>query len=179
MAQMLTKPGSSSRTVQRFFGPWLTQHYIYIASQMEGIAISAIVLLTVYSQGSFSRIFEASVLQWLGEVSFSIYLWHPVFLHAVYVEWLPGSVIDMPDPIFNTDRNIWWDKYLIYSALTLTWAMVSHWLLEANIMRLGRFVSKTLFPRCALVSPPATAEVTGDVPPYEYERVLPEGHKLE
>ncbi|KAL7747456.1 Beta-mannosyltransferase 1 [Sorochytrium milnesiophthora] len=98
---------AQSPSIQRLFGSFITNNYIRNTEQLEGIPIALIIMASLYAYKSFARMFEASALVFLGRISFSLYIWHPVLLYLVYSVWLPDTVIESDH---NTVANVWWDK---------------------------------------------------------------------
>jgi peptidoglycan/LPS O-acetylase OafA/YrhL len=61
------------------------------------LLLPAVVYVTAFDKGFYSSIFKTKPLQWLGDISYSLYLWHyPIMMFSLYVIKKTAWNIDNP-----------------------------------------------------------------------------------
>ncbi len=95
-------------------------HYNFI---MFGVISTALVLGATWSVPMLRRLFSSRIMAYLGEISFSIYIWHIFIANGL------GLFPEIPGPI----------RFALYGVLVIALAHVSHALVEKPFLKMKSF----------------------------------------
>ena len=104
-------------------GRQVSTTYFYYDFIMFGIVSTALILGTVWSDSALCRLFTSRVMTHLGEIGFSLYVWHIFVANAL--ELVPA----IPTPI----------RFILYCVLAISIAHVSYVRVEKPFLRVRSF----------------------------------------
>ena len=137
--------------LQMPFGAWAATVPLMLGTALAG----ALALLGIASQqGLFCRLMRTSVLQWLGTVSYSFYLWHPV------VMGFAKQMLRTTGALTAAGHG----SQLLFAAVSLPPALlIAHYSQRWIEVRLTRFLRR-LGPEGRKAKAPITASVDAGAP---------------
>jgi peptidoglycan/LPS O-acetylase OafA/YrhL len=115
-----------------FGGPWLLNELYFFGE----IFFTLMVVSTMLHARSWStRVLESAPLRFIGKISYSLYLWHVLFFSRI----APQAHVTNPVLVALSGRPA---KYVA----TLCVALLSYYLLEKPMMRLGHRLAPPMLP---------------------------------
>lgn len=122
--------------------PWLPR--FKDSEVITGLLYGLLFLCGLWSEKSFNRIFHWNLLTYAGKISFSLYLWHPLFLELVFNEIWGEKAIYYDQVTKDNYTNNFFD--LFFYALASSWAgaTVMYWLVEVPALSLCSYLVSTL-----------------------------------
>jgi peptidoglycan/LPS O-acetylase OafA/YrhL len=85
------------------------------------VCAAVLILAALDSSTIVSKVLATRPARWLGHLSYSLYLWHPLVFSVAYLEWPSGSP---------------WARLLGALAVSLSLASISYYLVEQPFLRL-------------------------------------------
>jgi peptidoglycan/LPS O-acetylase OafA/YrhL len=101
-------------------------HYFYLA---VGFFFLLPGIFGPQGSGRVRRVLQQPAVQWLGLISYGLYLWNETWLEK-FVEWTGRANGVFPEP------SPFWQMFLAVFALSAAAAAVSYYLLERPVLRL-------------------------------------------
>lgn len=118
--------------------PWIP--VLNDAEVVIGVCYAVIFLLALFSEKSFNRLFHWNVLTYAGRISFSLYLWHPIFLQIVFNGIWGKYAIQYDWVTQDSYTNNFFDLFFIALAASWVWATILYWIIEVPALQLCTYL---------------------------------------
>ena len=122
--------------------PWLPR--VKDSEVITGLLYGLLFLCGVWSEKSFNRLFHWNLFTYAGKISFSLYLWHPLFLELVFNEIWGEKAIYYDQVTKDSYTNNFVDLFFYALASSMVGGTVMYWLVEVPALSLCSYLISLL-----------------------------------